>query len=69
MGECGGGQVLPQGDSADQRINTCMDGKMKILQSKKFKNTVMAVLLLGYLIFNGILLAGHELWRDEAMSG
>lgn len=66
MGECGGGQVLPQGDSADQRINTCMDGKMKILQSKKFKNTVMAVLLLGYLIFNGILLAGHELWRDEA---
>ena len=43
-----------------------MDGKMKILQSKKFKNTVMAVLLLGYLIFNGILLAGHELWRDEA---
>ena len=39
---------------------------MKILQSKKFKNTVMAVLLLGYLIFNGILLAGHELWRDEA---
>ena len=23
-------------------------------------------LFLGYLVFNGMLLAGHELWRDEA---
>lgn len=27
---------------------------------------VPAVLLVGYLVFNGILLMGHEMWRDEA---
>ncbi len=27
---------------------------------------IITVLFAGYLIFNGILLAGHELWRDEA---
>lgn len=27
---------------------------------------IALVLFAGYLIFNGILLAGHELWRDEA---
>ena len=33
---------------------------------KKKKEIILTVLLAGYLIFNGILLAGHELWRDEA---
>lgn len=27
---------------------------------------VLTIVFAGYLIFNGILLAGHELWRDEA---
>ena len=30
------------------------------------KNIILVVLFIGYLIFNGIMLAGHELWRDEA---
>lgn len=33
---------------------------------KKRENIILTILLAGYLIFNGILLAGHELWRDEA---
>ena len=33
---------------------------------KKRENIVLTILLAGYLVFNGILLAGHELWRDEA---
>lgn len=33
-------------------------------EKKKF--IIAAVLFAAYLIFNGILLAGHELWRDEA---
>lgn len=34
--------------------------------SKKTNFIILTVLLVGYLIFNGILLTGHELWRDEA---
>ncbi len=30
------------------------------------KNIILVILFAGYLIFNGIMLAGHELWRDEA---
>ncbi|MBP3457795.1 MAG: hypothetical protein J6K58_01135 [Lachnospiraceae bacterium] len=33
---------------------------------KKRENIILMILLAGYLIFNGIMLAGHELWRDEA---
>ncbi|MGN0376386.1 MAG: hypothetical protein ACI4ED_02005 [Suilimivivens sp.] len=33
---------------------------------KKKEIILLTVLFAGYLIFNGILLAGHELWRDEA---
>lgn len=33
---------------------------------KKRENIILTILLTGYLVFNGILLAGHELWRDEA---
>lgn len=33
---------------------------------KKRENIILMILLAGYLVFNGILLAGHELWRDEA---
>lgn len=33
---------------------------------KKRENIILTILLAGYLVFNGILLAGHELWRDEA---
>lgn len=33
---------------------------------KKKENIILAILLVGYLVFNGALLAGHELWRDEA---
>lgn len=33
---------------------------------KKKEIIFLTVLFAGYLIFNGILLAGHELWRDEA---
>lgn len=36
----------------------------KIGEKKKF--IIATVLFAAYLIFNGILLAGHELWRDEA---
>ena len=36
-------------------------------ESRKKKEFIIAtVLFAGYLLFNGILLAGHELWRDEA---
>lgn len=38
---------------------------MKKLQEDK-SWIVLTILFAGYLIFNGILLAGHELWRDEA---
>lgn len=38
---------------------------MKELERKK-KVIVLTVIFAGYLLFNGILLAGHELWRDEA---
>ncbi len=37
-----------------------------MLVNKKFNNTFLAGIFLIYLIFNGILLARHELWRDEA---
>lgn len=33
---------------------------------KKKEFIIATVLFAGYLLFNGILLAGHELWRDEA---
>lgn len=33
---------------------------------KKKENIILMILLAGYLVFNGIMLAGHELWRDEA---
>lgn len=35
-------------------------------KKENIKRFLMAAVFLGYLIFNGILLAGHELWRDEA---
>lgn len=35
-------------------------------KSQKKDIIILTILLLSYLIFNGILLAGHELWRDEA---
>lgn len=38
---------------------------MKKIQEHK-SEIILTILLAGYLIFNGILLAGHELWRDEA---
>ena len=45
-----------------------MDTKVVLMENirKKKKEIILTVLLAGYLIFNGILLAGHELWRDEA---
>lgn len=33
---------------------------------KRKGKIILMILLAGYLVFNGILLAGHELWRDEA---
>lgn len=33
---------------------------------QKTDKAILAAVFLGYLIFNGILLARHELWRDEA---
>lgn len=33
---------------------------------KKRENVILMILFAGYLAFNGILFAGHELWRDEA---
>lgn len=33
---------------------------------QKIDRVILAAVFLGYLIFNGILLARHELWRDEA---
>lgn len=33
---------------------------------RKKETIVLTILLAGYLLCNGILLAGHELWRDEA---
>lgn len=38
----------------------------KSLSETKDKYIILWVLFFGYLIFNGILLWGHELWRDEA---
>lgn len=35
-------------------------------RKEKFNQIILAGIFLGYLIFNGILLAGHEPWRDEA---
>ena len=35
-------------------------------KNSKIYSIILTVILLSYLIFNGILLAGHELWRDEA---
>ncbi len=35
-------------------------------KSRKLDSAILAAVFLGYLIFNGILLARHELWRDEA---
>lgn len=32
----------------------------------KINQIILAGIFLGYLIFNGVLLAGHEPWRDEA---
>lgn len=37
-----------------------------INKKQKSGKIILAAVLLGYLIFNGILLARHELWRDEA---
>ncbi len=34
--------------------------------SEKKKQIIITCLFAAYLLFNGILLAGHELWRDEA---
>lgn len=33
---------------------------------RKKENIILTLLFAVYLVFNGILLAGHELWRDEA---
>lgn len=33
---------------------------------KDKKNIILLILFVGYLVFNGIMLVGHELWRDEA---
>lgn len=38
---------------------------MEKLKEKK-ELIILTVLFAGYLVFNGIMLAGHELWRDEA---
>ena len=44
-----------------------MEMKMTDMNRKQKTDTViLAAVFLGYLIFNGILLARHELWRDEA---
>ncbi|MDE7285490.1 MAG: hypothetical protein K2N55_01425, partial [Lachnospiraceae bacterium] len=37
-----------------------------INKRQKSDKVIMAAVFLGYLIFNGVLLARHELWRDEA---
>ena len=37
-----------------------------INRKQKTDTVILAAVFLGYLIFNGILLARHELWRDEA---
>lgn len=36
------------------------------IEKEKIDRLVLAVVFLGYLIFNGVLLARHEPWRDEA---
>lgn len=33
---------------------------------RKKEEIILWILFVGYIIFNGVLLAGHELWRDEA---
>lgn len=33
---------------------------------EKRENIILLIMFAAYLIFNGIMLAGHELWRDEA---
>lgn len=38
---------------------------MKYIENKK-KYIILTILFVVYLLFNGILLIGHELWRDEA---
>lgn len=35
-------------------------------KKQKTDRIILAAVFLGYLVFNGILLARHELWRDEA---
>lgn len=35
-------------------------------KQNKRELTTLLIIFAGYLLFNGILLAGHELWRDEA---
>ena len=35
-------------------------------KEKNSNNTILMGVFVGYLIFNGILLIRHELWRDEA---
>lgn len=43
------------------------DGRTFMKEMWKEKKHIIVILLFaGYLIFNGIMLAGHELWRDEA---
>lgn len=37
-----------------------------INRKRKIDTVILATVFLGYLLFNGILLARHELWRDEA---
>ena len=33
---------------------------------KRKETVLVTILFAGYLLFNGVLLLGHELWRDEA---
>lgn len=40
--------------------------KEKIFYLKKTEYILMTVAFLAYLVFNGVLLARHDLWRDEA---
>lgn len=37
-----------------------------VTRKLKRENIILIFVLAAYLIFNGIMLAGHELWRDEA---
>ena len=52
-------------EAADKREKE-KNGQLMKEKIQKKDIVILTILWLSYLAFNGILLAGHELWRDEA---